>query len=138
MRWILGRRSRRSRRSRCRCVGRGFIKWGSSSCGPRTAASSSTRIRKEPQAVLNIDFFGFRLLIAGLTAGDLDLTPSRAITRAKWAVESVVPPADNTQLLSHHKGWRDATDQVYNDHRLGEQLRKYRRRAADDNPTGSR
>ena len=105
---------------------------------PRDGGVLVKEDREHPQAVVNLDFFGFRLLIAGLTAGDLDLTIARATARVKWAIESIVPTADDTQLLSYHEGWRDATEQVYNDHMLGEQLRKYRRRADGGNSTGSR
>jgi len=80
----------------------------------------------EAWAVLNREYFGFRLVVGALTVGDLEMSPERAIARASWAVEKLVPRANNRHLLSHHHGWLDATHDVYGDHkRLVAQLRKY-------------
>jgi hypothetical protein len=90
----------------------------------------------EPWAVLNREYFGFRLVVGALTVGDLEMSPERAIARASWAVEKLVPRTTNRHHLSHHRGWLDATHDVYGDHkRLVEQLRKYVRTgsgSADD------
>jgi len=84
----------------------------------------------EAWAVLNREYFGFRLVVGALTVGDLEMSPERALARASWAVEKLVPrPKNKNQhLVSHHRGWLDVTQDVYGDHkRLVAQLRKYMR-----------
>jgi Mn-dependent DtxR family transcriptional regulator len=78
-----------------------------------------------PRAVLNHDYLPFRMLVAGLTAGDLHLDRRAATHRAKRAIEELVPPANYEMPISRFGGWRDATEQVYRDPELPTALRRY-------------
>lgn len=79
---------------------------------------------RERRVVCSRDYRPFLMLVAGLTAGDLQIDPKRATGRIKRAVEALVPRYIGDLPISRHHGWRDATDKVYDSARLVEQLRR--------------
>ena len=93
------------------------------------------RIR-QPLAVFNSQYLPFLTLISGLTAGDLEIDPPRAVRRATAAVQSLTPEAKDDLPLSRHRGWRDATEHVYTHPELSTELRKYLRIAGDESASG--
>ena len=86
---------------------------------------------RQPLVVLNSLYLPFRTLVSGLTAGDLQIDPMRAVRRATSAVQSLVPERADHLPLSRHRGWRDATEDVYTNPQLSAELRKYLRIGVD-------
>ena len=82
----------------------------------------------QPLVVVNTTFLGFRMLVAGVSGGDLELNSRRATRRAKLAVTELLPAYAGDHLqVSRYTGWRDATDQVYGSDKMVSKLRRYLR-----------
>lgn len=79
---------------------------------------------RERRVVCSRDYRPYLMLVAGLTAGDLQIAPKRATSRVQRAVEALVPRYIDDLPISRHDGWRDATDKVYDNAGLVGQLRR--------------
>jgi DNA-binding transcriptional ArsR family regulator len=86
---------------------------------------------RQPLAVFNSMYLPFRTLVSGLTAGDLEIDPLRAVRRATSAVQSLAPANTRDLPPSRHRGWWDATEEVYANPELSNELRKYLRLGVD-------
>lgn len=90
----------------------------------------------QPLVVFNSVYLPFQMLVTGMAAGDLEIDPMRAVRRVTLAVENLAPAANDYLPLSRHRGWRDATENVYTNPQLGTELRKYLRRGSQRSPPG--